>query len=60
MYSEDLSQKHRILVANKMDLPESKNNLARFRRKITKDIISISAKEKEGLEKLVKAIRKLL
>ena len=60
LYSEDLSQKHRILVANKMDLPESKNNLARFKRKITKDIISISAKEKEGLDKLVAAIRLLL
>ena len=60
LYSEDLSQKHRILVANKMDLPESKKNLARFKRNRTKDIISISAKEKEGLEKLVAAIRLLL
>jgi GTP-binding protein len=60
LYSEDLSQKHRIIVANKMDLPESKKNLTRFKRKFTKDIISISAKEKEGLEKLVKSIRLLL
>jgi GTP-binding protein len=60
LYSEDLSQKHRILVANKMDLEESKKNLARFKRKITKDILAVSAKEKDGLDKLVKTIRKLL
>lgn len=60
LYSEELLQKHRILVANKMDVPEAKKNLTRFKRKVTKDIFSISAKEKEGLEKLVVAIRKLL
>ncbi|MDE2027147.1 MAG: GTPase ObgE [Candidatus Omnitrophica bacterium] len=60
LYSEELLQKHRILVANKMDLPESKANLTRFKRKVTKDIISISAKEKEGLDKLLAAIRLLL
>ncbi len=60
LYSEDLLQKHRILVANKMDLPESKKNLTRFKRKVTKDIFPISAQEKEGLEELVKAVRLLL
>lgn len=60
LYSEDLSQKHRILVANKMDLEESKKNLTRFKRKVTKDILAVSAKEKEGLDQLVKSIRKLL
>ena len=60
LYSEDLSQKHRILVANKMDLAEAKKNLTRFKRNVTKDIISISAKEKEGLDKLLATIRLLL
>ncbi|MBF0489192.1 MAG: GTPase ObgE [Candidatus Omnitrophica bacterium] len=60
LYSEDLSQKHRILVANKMDLPEAKKNLTRFKRKYTKDIIAVSAKEKEGLDQLVVKIRQLL
>src|SRR5208283_4442816 len=57
LYSEDLLQKHRILVANKMDLPEAKKNLARFKRKVTKDILPISAKDKDGLDKLVATIR---
>jgi len=60
LYSEELMQKHRILVANKMDLPESKKNLTRFKRNVTKDIISVSALEKEGLDKLLKSIRLLL
>ncbi len=60
LYSEELLQKHRILVANKMDLPESKKNLTKFKRKVTKDIFPISAMEKEGLDALVSAIRLLL
>ncbi len=60
LYSEELLEKHRILVANKMDMPEAKKNLTKFKRKITKNIIPISAKEKEGLDELVKTIQKLL
>ncbi len=60
LYSEELLQKHRILVANKMDLDGAKKNLARFKRKVTKDIIAISAKEQQGLDKLLAAIRLLL
>ncbi len=60
LYSEELLQKHRVLVANKMDLPGAKANLARFKRKVTRDILPISAKEKEGLDKLLATIRLLL
>lgn len=61
LYSEDLSQKHRIVVANKMDLPESKKNLVKFKRsKFVKDVIAISAQEKEGLDELVKVIQSKL
>ncbi|MBI4309854.1 MAG: hypothetical protein HY591_05935, partial [Candidatus Omnitrophica bacterium] len=57
---KELSRKHRILVANKMDLPEAKKNLTRFKRKVTKDIFPVSAKEGEGLEKVMAAIRENL
>ena len=60
LYSEELSHKHRILVANKMDLAEAKKNLARFKRKVTKDIFPVSAKEHQGLEEVMAAIRLLL
>ncbi len=60
LYSEELLHKHRILVANKMDLPDAKKNLTRFKRKVTKDILSISALESRGLDKLLASIRLLL
>ena len=60
LYSEELSHKHRILVANKMDLPEAGKNLTRFRRKVTKDIFAVSAQERKGLEEVMAAIRLLL
>ena len=60
LYSEELAHKHRVLVANKMDLPEAQANLKKFKRKVRKSIIAVSAKEKEGLEALLKAIRKIL
>src|SRR5208283_3432849 len=60
LYSEELLHKHRILVANKMDLPDAKKNLTRFKRKVTKDILSISALESQGLDKLLASIRLLL
>ena len=60
LYSEELLQKHKILVANKMDMPDAKKNLTRFKRKVTKDIIAVSAKEKDGLDQLLAAIRLLL
>ena len=60
LYSEELQHKHRILVANKMDLPDSKKNLTRFKRKVTRDIFSVSAKDKEGLAQVMAAIRLLL
>lgn len=60
LYSEELLNKHRILVANKMDLPEAKKNLTRFKRKVTKDIFAVSAQDHEGLEEVMTAVRRLL
>lgn len=60
-YSDQLSAKDRILVANKMDLPESAAHLKRFKKQYKKEkILEISALEKEGLAELVEKITKLL
>ncbi len=59
-YSEELLIKNRVTVANKMDLPDAKKNLQRFKRKYKVKIFPISALEKEGLEELVNAIREIL
>lgn len=60
-YSDELGIKHRLVVANKMDLPESENNLKRFKKKFKKiEIIPISAQEKNDLEKVVKRLAEIL
>ncbi|HOD12486.1 MAG TPA: GTPase ObgE [Candidatus Omnitrophota bacterium] len=59
-YSEQLSFKKQIIVGNKIDLPESKENLKRFKKKIKGKIFLISALEKEGLDKLIQEIKKVL
>jgi GTP-binding protein len=60
LYSQGLDRKPRLLVANKMDIKDSRDNLKEFKRQIKKKIIPISAQEKEGLGELKDAIRKSL
>lgn len=53
-YSESLAHKHRIVVANKMDVESAKKNLQRFKRKFKGvKIFPISALDHKGLEALV-------
>lgn len=59
-YSEQLAFKYKIVVANKMDLPQAAGHLKRFKRKYAKDIIPVSSLEHEGLDRVIKAIRKIL
>ena len=59
-YSNDLSEKVKIIVANKMDLPESADHLKRFKRKYKQKIFTISAKDKTGLDELVGHLRATL
>lgn len=59
-YSQEVFKKPVILVANKMDLPQAKENLAAFKQKVKKRVIPISALESQGLDKLLNAIQKKL
>ena len=60
-YSDPLSSKYKIVVANKMDLPGAEEHLKRFKKKFRKEkIISISAIKKEGLKPLLKKIHDIL
>ena len=52
-YSEKLSNKEEIIVANKMDMPASKENLNKFKKKVNKEIFEISALNNEGIDKLL-------
>ncbi len=60
LYSDKLALKIRLIVANKMDLPDAAANLKRFKRKYKEEVISISALENKGLDKLVERLRELL
>jgi len=59
-YSDKLFEKQKIVVANKMDLPEAVDYLEKFKKKFGTDIIEISAKENEGLNELVNVIKENL
>ncbi|MBM3252920.1 MAG: GTP-binding protein [Candidatus Omnitrophica bacterium] len=56
LYDKSLIEKPQILVANKMDLNGSEENLKRFKKKVKKNIFPISCETKEGLNNLLKAI----
>ena len=52
-YSEKLTKKEEIIVANKMDMPDSKENLKAFKKKIKKDVYEISAINNQGIDDLL-------
>jgi GTPase len=56
LYDPALLKKPRLVVANKMDLPEAKGNLGKFKRRHKVDVITISCATGEGLEELKDAI----
>lgn len=60
LYNVEILKKRRLVVANKMDVPAAKKNLAAFKRKHRVRTVEISALEGTGLEKLKQAIRKSL
>ncbi|VAX37697.1 GTP-binding protein Obg [hydrothermal vent metagenome] len=59
-YSEKLNSKNRIIVANKMDVPQAAQNLKRFKQKYKEEIIPVSGLEKKGLKELVDSISEVL
>jgi GTP-binding protein len=59
-YGASAEKKTQILVANKMDIPEAEENLKRFKVKVKKDIIPISARTGEGTAELVDIMAKKL
>ena len=52
-YSEKLSNKEEIIVANKMDMPSSIDNLKEFKSKVDKEIFEISAINNIGIDELL-------
>ncbi|XP_013116974.2 mitochondrial ribosome-associated GTPase 2 isoform X1 [Stomoxys calcitrans] len=58
-FSEKLANYPRIIVANKIDMPESKENLMELRERVGMAVIGISAKVGTNLKELLKEMRKV-
>jgi GTP-binding protein len=58
LYDPALLKKPRLVAANKMDLPEARGNLAKFKRRHQVDVIEISCLTRTGLDRLKKELFK--
>lgn len=61
-YREDLARRPQIVAANKMDLPDARDNLDAFRKKVGPEVpvYPISAATREGIRELLFAVADLL
>ena len=59
-YSEELSLRPYLVLANKLDVPEARENLPRFIEETGVEPITVSCETREGVEKFKAAIRELV
>ena len=59
-FSPKLLNKQEIIIANKMDIPTAKDNLAEFKKKVNKDIYEISAINNENLDVIINVLSDLV
>ena len=59
-FSPKLLNKQEIIIANKMDLPQSKENLKAFKQKVNKEVYEISALNNQNLDTLINALSELV
>jgi GTP-binding protein len=60
MYNPDLLERSMLVIANKMDLPESAENLKVFRRKTKTKPLPVSTETGEGLELLKTRLHQMI
>ena len=59
-FNEKLIKKPMIVIANKMDLPEAKENLKKFKEKVDLEIFEVSAAINQGLQLVVDRLADML
>lgn len=59
-FSKKLIQKPEVIIANKMDLEDSKKNLVEFKKKVNLPIYEISAIRNEGLDIVIEKLKELV
>jgi len=60
LYNPDLVKRPQIIAANKMDIPEAKEGLKEFKKKVKKTAYPISCVTGEGIKELLEAVYKKL
>mgnify|MGYP000073295327 FL=1 len=59
-FNEKLMDKPQIIIANKMDLENAKENLEEFKKKVDCEIYEVSAATNTGLQKVIDRLSELL
>ena len=59
-FNKKILDKPEIIIANKMDMPDSKKNLEEFKKKVTKKIFEVSAITSEGLNEVLTELANML
>ena len=59
-FDKSLMNKPQIIIANKMDMPSSKENLKQFRQKVDKKIYEMSAINGEGINQIILKLADML
>lgn len=59
-FSPKLLKKPEIIIANKMDIPEFKENIIKFKEKVKSPIYEISAINNQGLDKVIEELKELV
>ena len=59
-FDKSLMKKPQIIIANKMDMPSSKENLKNFKEKTGKEVYEMSAIQGEGVNKIILKLADML
>ena len=59
-FNKTILEKPQIIIANKMDMPSSKENLIEFKKKVKDEVFEVSAIDSKGLEKVIESLSEKL
>ena len=59
-FNKKIIDKPQIIIANKMDIPTSKENLKKFKEKVNVEVFEMSAMNGEGIDKIINKLADML
>jgi len=60
LYNPELVKRPQIIAVNKIDIPDAKEHLKEFKKKVKKTVYPISCVTGEGIKELMEAVYKKL